>query len=93
MLPQGLIQNAIGSAIQVELKTGEIIVGALESTDTWMNLIVKAATHYREGERTAKRIERTYIRGNNVRLLSPVLSLFIITLTFFRVDQIPEHST
>jgi small nuclear ribonucleoprotein (snRNP)-like protein len=69
MLPQGLIQNAIGSAIQVELKTGEIIVGTLESTDTWMNLIVKAATHYREGEERAKRIERTYIRGNNVRSL------------------------
>lgn len=58
----------------VELKNGETLNGHLIACDTWMNLTLKEVVQTSpEGDRFM-RVAEVYVRGNNVRALSPISS-------------------
>lgn len=47
MLPLSLIRGARNKRVTVELKSGEVYVGALDTVDAWMNMNVRDAVRYR----------------------------------------------
>ncbi|KAI3636906.1 hypothetical protein MIR68_005173 [Amoeboaphelidium protococcarum] len=69
MIPNSLMMAARGSSILVELKNGETYNGTLDSTDSWMNVILKdAICTSADGDQFWK-LDEIIIRGTSVKYI------------------------
>ena len=65
--PLDVLTDAVGEAVQVRLKSGEVFLGGLSGFDEHMNLVLDPMTVDIEAEAQATLVEdTTVIRGDNV---------------------------
>ncbi|RLE78191.1 MAG: hypothetical protein DRJ44_00205 [Thermoprotei archaeon] len=67
-----ILQEALGSAVLVRLKGGREVRGILKSFDQHLNLVLDNAEEMKENK--SRKLGLIIVRGDNVVLVSPVLS-------------------
>lgn len=68
--PLELLNSSIGSRVIVVLRGNREYRGTLEGYDPHMNIILKTAEEYQDGE-LVKKTDTTLVRGDNIIYISP----------------------
>ena len=69
MLPLSLLNVAVGSAVQVELKTGATLNGHLSACDSFMNLLLAECVLTAADGARFWRLPECYVKGSTVKFL------------------------
>ena len=73
LLPLELIDKCIGSKLWILMKNDKELVGTLRGFDDYVNMVLDDVTEYtyKNGEKTATKLDQILLNGNNVAILVP----------------------
>ena len=73
ILPLELIDKCIGSKLWIIMKNDKELVGTLRGFDDYVNMVLDDVTEYtyKNGEKTATKLDQILLNGNNVAILVP----------------------
>ena len=70
MKPLNALKQALGGTVMVALKGSREYRGVLDGFDPHMNLVLRNAEEYRDGQ-LSRRLSVVIVRGDNVIYISP----------------------